>query len=92
MAFFSNPYSPFENFIFFITLVLDSKDHSTTMLTAPPVQRGKAPPIKPFTGESSSVHWDNWLPILEQAATWNSWNEQEKWLDTSVARLRGNGS
>ena len=42
------------------------------------VQRGKAPPIEPFTGEGSNVHWDDWLPTLEQAAMWNRWDDQEK--------------
>jgi len=34
-------------------------------------RRGKAPPIDEFTGEDSQVTFDDWLPILERAATWN---------------------
>ena len=43
-----------------------------------PNQCGKTPPVESFTGEELSIHWDNWLPTLERAATWNNWSEQEK--------------
>jgi len=39
-------------------------------------RRGKAPQIDEFTGEDSRVT-DDWLPILERAATWNSWTQDE---------------
>ena len=34
-------------------------------------QRGKAPPIDPFTAEDIGITFDDWLPILERAAIWN---------------------
>ena len=67
--------------------VLDDVDRSR-VITAPPVRRGKAPPIEPFTGESPSVHWDDWLPTLERAAMWNNWNEPEKLIQLA-GHLRG---
>jgi len=45
--------------------VLDSRDRMSSCST----RKG----VKLFTGENSSVHWDDWLPTLEQAATWNNW-------------------
>ena len=35
----------------------------------------KAPPIEAFI---ATIHWDDWLSTLEQAATCNNWSEQEK--------------
>ena len=29
------------------------------------------------TGEDSRVTFDDWLPILERAATWNGWTQDE---------------
>ena len=40
-------------------------------------RRGKAPPIDEFTGEDSRITFDDWLPILERAATWNGWTQDE---------------
>ena len=48
----------------------------------------KAPPVDPFTGESKEVLWQDWLPILERAATWNGWGEEEKLLQV-VGYLKG---
>ena len=41
---------------------------------------GKAPPIDSFSGDSHEVLFDDWLPSLERAATWNGWTEEEKLL------------
>ena len=35
------------------------------------MRRGKAPPVKPFTGEDPAVKLDDWLPILRRASLWN---------------------
>ena len=40
-------------------------------------RRGKAPPIDPFTAEDIGITFDDWLPILERAATWNEWAPEE---------------
>ena len=47
-------------------------------LTEPLVHRqGKAPPIDSFTGEDNEVRFDDWIPTLERAATWNNWTDEE---------------
>ena len=46
--------------------------------TRVPVRKGKAPPIDSYTGESSDVLWEDWLPTFEIAANWNEWTEDEK--------------
>ena len=38
---------------------------------------GKAPPIDEFTGEDRWITFDDWLPILERAAIWNGWTQDE---------------
>ena len=43
----------------------------------PTGHRGKAPPIDAFDGESLEVKFDDWYPMLQRAATWNGWSEQE---------------
>ena len=48
--------------------------------TVQPSGKGKAPPVDLFTGESSDVLWEDWLPTLECTATWNNWTESEKLL------------
>ena len=50
--------------------------------TGPPtgMHRGKAPPIDSFDGESLEVRFDDWLPMLQRAATWNGWGEEETLL------------
>ena len=40
-------------------------------------RRGKAPPIDEFTGEDRRITFDDWLPILERATTWNGWTQDE---------------
>ena len=32
---------------------------------------GKAPPIDEFTVEDSQITIDDWIPVLEHAASWN---------------------
>ena len=43
-------------------------------------RRGKAPPVDSFTEEELDIRFDDWLPSLERAATWNSWTEEERLL------------
>ena len=49
---------------------------------------GRAPPIDYFTGESPEVLLEDWVPLLERAATWNGWTEEEKLLQLA-GYLRG---
>ncbi len=32
---------------------------------------GKAPPVSQFSGEYIQCQFDDWLPSLERASTWN---------------------
>ena len=41
-------------------------------------RQGKAPPVDSFSGESAELRFEDWLPSLERASTWNDWSEQEK--------------
>ena len=43
----------------------------------PPRRRGKAPPIDPYTREDPEIRFDDWWPVLQRAARWNSWTEEE---------------
>ena len=50
-----------------------------TLLTGASVQhQGKAPPVDLFTGEDSEIRFDDWLPTLKRAATWNGWTKDEQ--------------
>ena len=51
-------------------------------------RRGKAPPIDEFTAQDNRVTLDDWLPILERAATWNGWSPEEMLMQL-VGHLRG---
>ncbi|MCY3927700.1 MAG: hypothetical protein OXG81_05455 [Acidobacteria bacterium] len=51
-------------------------------------RRGKAPPIDPFTAEDIGITFDDWLPILERAATWNEWAPEESLMQLA-GHLRG---
>ena len=43
-----------------------------------PVSRqGKAPPIDPFDGETVGITFEDWLPTLQRAATWNGWTDDD---------------
>jgi len=44
------------------------------MSTVPNTQRGKAPPVEPFTGEGVDTLFEEWLPTFEWMATWNNWS------------------
>ena len=52
------------------------------------VRRGKAPPVDSYTGEDPAILLDDWLPILERAAKWNEWTQEELLLQL-VGHLRG---
>ncbi len=39
---------------------------------------GRAPPVDPFTGENEETRFEDWLPTLERAATWNRWSSEEQ--------------
>ena len=51
-------------------------------------QRGKAPPVEPFSAEDMDEHWDEWLPTFERAAEWNSWTDAERLIQLA-GHLRG---
>ena len=55
-----------------------SHEYETTIHPTPSVQHDKAPPFAAFTGDEVTIHWEDWLPTLERAATWNNWSDQEK--------------
>ena len=40
-------------------------------------QHEQAPLIDSFTAEDPEIRFDDWLPTLERAATWNRWTEEE---------------
>jgi len=50
------------------------------MSSASVMRRGKVPPVDSFTGESNDLTWEDWLPTLMRAATWNEWSEEVKLL------------
>ena len=50
---------------------LPSTGHASTS------QRGKAPPVDLFTTEDVKITFDDWLQMLEQAASWNQWSSEE---------------
>jgi len=49
---------------------------------------GKVPPIDAFTAQDIGITFDDWLPTLEQAATWNEWTPAESLMQL-VGHLRG---
>ena len=51
-------------------------------------RRGKAPPIDPYSADSTETEFDDWLPTLERAATWNGWSGDEQLLQLA-GHLRG---
>ena len=51
-------------------------------------RRGKAPPVDPFTGENPELRFEDWLPSLKRASTWNEWTEEELLLQLA-GHLRG---
>ena len=51
-------------------------------------RRVKVPPIDPFSGENTEFCFEDWLPSLEHAVTWNGWSDNEK-LVLLAGHLRG---
>ncbi|XP_064398966.1 uncharacterized protein LOC135345475 [Halichondria panicea] len=49
---------------------------------------GRAPPVDPFTGENEETRFEDWLPTLERAATWNRWSSEEQLMQLA-GHLRG---
>ena len=41
-------------------------------------RQGKAPPIEFFSGEDPAILFDDWLPSLKRAASWNGWTPDDK--------------
>jgi len=51
-------------------------------------RRGKAPPVDPYTGEDPEIRFEDWLPTLTRAVTWNHWSEEESLMQLA-GYLRG---
>ena len=51
-------------------------------------RRGKAPPIDSFSGEHSEIQFDDWLPSLTRASTWNERTDEEQLMQLA-GHLRG---
>ena len=51
-------------------------------------RRGTAPPVDPFSGDRPDLSFEDWLPSLERAATWNGWTNDEMLLQLA-GYLRG---
>jgi len=66
----------------------------TVSSVTPPIRgmgtarRGKAPPVDPYTGEDPEIRFEDWLPTLTQAVTWNHWSEEESLMQLA-GYLRG---
>ena len=48
---------------------------------------GKAPPVDYYSGDDRLAHFDDWLPSLERAASWNGWTDEK--LLQFAGHLRG---
>ena len=57
-----------------------ARTESPSLNVSMTVHRGKAPPIDAFDGESLEVKSDDWYSMLQRAAAWNGWGEQETLL------------
>lgn len=58
----------------------EGSGHSVGHEGGPPVvnsliRRGKAPPVETFTGVDPECRFEDWLPTLKRAASWNRWSE-----------------
>ena len=51
-------------------------------------RRGKTPPVDSFSGDEGVIRFDDWLPSLERASSWNAWTDEEKLLQLT-GHLRG---
>ena len=62
--------------------------HSGEVTKEPARRSGKAPPVDPLTGEDQEVRFEDWLPTLERAASWNRWTSEEQLIQLA-GHLRG---
>lgn len=44
--------------------------------------------MEPFSGETLDIIFEDWIPALQRAATWNGWSDEEKLLQLA-GHLRG---
>ena len=51
-------------------------------------RRGKAPPVDAYTGENAEVRFEDWLPTLDRAVSWNGWTDEESLIQLA-GHLRG---
>ena len=68
-----------------------SSDTSVTLDGMRGQRKGKAPPVDAFDGEKPEITFQDWLPTLQRAATWNGWTEAETLLQLA-GHLRGRAS
>ena len=54
----------------------------------PVPRRGKAPPVDSFSGEDECMRFEDWLPTLVRASTWNGWREDDTLIQLA-GHLRG---
>ena len=50
--------------------------------------RGNALPVETFTGETTTLRFEDWLPTLERASIWDQWDETEQLLQLA-GHLKG---
>ena len=92
----TNPYVSLSNTLFYSRSISSVGTASSGFPTVTPLLghcqiqqcRGKAPPIDEFTVEDSQITIDDWIPILERAASWNGWTEDELLMQLA-GHLRG---
>lgn len=48
---------------------------SHSLVPASILQRGKAPPVDAFSGETTGISFDDCYPSLRRAADWNQWTD-----------------
>ena len=51
-------------------------------------RRGKAPAVDACTGENTEIRFQDWLPTLDRATSWNGWSDGES-LKQLAGHLRG---
>ena len=51
-------------------------------------RRGKAPPVEAYTGANAEIRFEDWLPTLDCAASWNGWTDGESLMQLA-GHLRG---
>ena len=75
----TNPYVSLSNTLFYSKPITSINTTSSGFPTAAPVlghyqmqhRYGKVPPVDEFTAEDSRTRFDDWIPTLERAASWN---------------------